>query len=328
MNTATPVWVLDDPRAGTAGQAIGIAERLGVPFRLVPMSWNRLAHLAMLAPRGTPFGWAAASLGVPEGGAIVRGAVEAPLLTVSAGSRAAAAALWLRHRFGCRSVHSTRPPLIGPRFDLLVVAQHDRAALGPNVMPVLGVPHRVSPAALHHARDAWSERLAHLPQPRIALLLGGPVRGTDLQPALAHRLGRQVARLANTHRGSVMATTSRRTGAEATEALAAGLDASMHLMFRWGEPGENPYLGFLALADAIVVSADSVSMVSEACATPAPVFIALPELAGGRQRRLHHSLAEAGQVRPFADSLAPWRREPLDEAGNVAAAIRRIVKLD
>jgi uncharacterized protein len=102
----------------------------------------------------------------------------------------------------------------------------------------------------------------------------------------------------------------------------------MHLMFRWGEPGENPYLGFLAMADAIVVSADSVSMVSEACAADAPVFIALPELAGGRHRRLHHSLIEAGQVKMLGDSLSPWSREPLDEAGHVADAVRRLVKLD
>ncbi len=82
------------------------------------------------------------------------------------------------------------------------------------------------------------------------------------------------------------------------------------------------------MADAIVVSADSVSMVSEACGTEAPVFVALPELAGGRHRRLHRSLVEAGQVRMFGDSLSPWSREPLDEAGHVADAIRRLVKLD
>jgi mitochondrial fission protein ELM1 len=328
VSTATPVWVLDDPRPGTAGQAIGIAERLGVPFRLVPMSWNRLAHMAVLAPRGSPIGLASAVGADAEGLAMERPPAEPPLLTISAGGRSAAAALWLRRRFGCRSVHCMRPPLVGDRFDLLVVPQHDRGPSGPNVMPVLGVPHRVSPEALRRAHDIWSERLGHLPSPRVALLLGGPIHGADLQPSLAHRLARQVARLANTRRGSVMATTSRRTGTEATEALAAGLDAAMHLMFRWGEPGENPYLGFLAMADAIVVSADSVSMVSEACAADAPVFIALPELAGGRHRRLHHSLIEAGQVRMLGDSLSPWSREPLDEAGHVADAVRRLVKLD
>ena len=39
MTEAAAVWVLADPRAGTAAQALGIAERLGLPFRSVPLAW-------------------------------------------------------------------------------------------------------------------------------------------------------------------------------------------------------------------------------------------------------------------------------------------------
>ena len=130
------------------------------------------------------------------------------------------------------------------------------------------------------------------------------------------------------HGGSVMATTSRRTGEEATEALAAGLRRCLHVLYRWGEPDENPYRGFLASADAIVVTADSISMISEACATPAPVFVALGELAGPRHKRLIASLARAKHVRPLSDRLEVWHREPLDETGRIAAEIRRRIRLD
>ena len=115
---------------------------------------------------------------------------------------------------------------------------------------------------------------------------------------------------------------------EATDALAAGLSRVMHVLYRWGEPEENPYLGFLALADVIVVTGDSEVTISEAGATTAPVYIALPQLAGPRQRRLHANLFHAGHARPFVDSIAPWRRDPLDEAERVAARIRRLFSLD
>jgi mitochondrial fission protein ELM1 len=195
-------------------------------------------------------------------------------------------------------------------------------------MPVLGAPHRVSPLLLRQARAAWEERLSHLPHPRVALLVGGPVRGTDLAPALAHRLGTTVARLTAERGGAVLATTSRRTGTEATAALSVGLARTLHLLYRWGEPGENPYHGFLASADAIIVTADSVSMISEACATAAPVFVALPELAGPRHRRLIASLRRAGQIRLLAEDLLPWPRPELDEAGRIAAEIRRRFEVD
>jgi mitochondrial fission protein ELM1 len=335
------VWVLDDPRAGTAAQAIGIAERLGVPFRRIPLTWNWMAHIAALARNGSLIGLSQPVYGLAEAGAHpVRGSAAAlteddpagPALVISSGRRSAAVALWLKWRFGSRIVHCMRPGLGGllrtHHYDLLVIPEHDNPPRAPNILPVLAAPHRVSPLRLTEEAAAWSERLSHLPSPRIALLVGGPIRGTDLQPALAHTLGRRVARLAAARGGAVLATTSRRTGAEASDALAAGLSSCLNLVYRWGEPGENPYLGYLATADAIVVTADSVSMISEACATGAPVFVALPELAGPRHRRLIASLSRAGQVRLLRNDIRPWDRSPLDEAGRVAEEILRRFPID
>ena len=333
---AERVWVLDDPRAGTAAQAIGIAERLGVPFRRIPLTWNWMAHVAGLSRRGSLLGLVA-----PMRAGMARRTTTpsvqvmeetGPALVISSGSRSAAVALWFKERYGSRIVHCMRPGIGGmlryPMFDLLVIPQHDHPPVASNVIAVLGAPHRVSPLILRQAEAAWHERLSHLPHPRVALLVGGPVRGTDLQPALAHRLGTVVARLTAERGGAVLATTSRRTGSEATDALAAGLARTLHVLYRWGEPGENPYHGFLASADAIVATADSVSMISEACATAAPVFVALPELAGARHRRLIASLHRAGQVRLLGDDISPWPRVRLDEADRVAAEIRRRIPLD
>jgi len=326
---AERVWVLDDPRAGTAAQAIGIAERLGVPFRRIPLTWNWMAHVAGLGRWGSLFG-----LGASARAGMVGRSLEAapPALVISSGSRSAAVALWLKERWGCRIVHCMRPGigalLCIPQFDLLVIPHHDRPPKGANVLPVLGAPHRVSPLMLRQAEAAWRERLAHLPHPRVALLVGGPIHGTEMVPALAHRLGKTVARLAAERGGAVLATTSRRTGTEATDALAAGLSRVLHVLYRWGEPGENPYHGFLASADAIVVTADSVSMISEACATAVPVLVALPELAGSRHRRLIATLERAGQVRLLGDDLSPWPRGHLDEADRVAAVIRQRFSLN
>jgi hypothetical protein len=314
-----PIWVLDDPRTGTAAQALGIAERLGMPFARLPLSWNWKAHLAALVPHGS-----LAGLGGPLR---VEAENDSPALVISAGSRSAPVALWVKHHLGGRLVHCMRPGLAGwmrrEQFDLLVIPRHDSPPEAPNILPVLAAPHRVSPLKLRQAGEAWAERLAHLPHPRVVLLVGGPVRATGLAPALAHRLGRQVAAMALERGGAVLATTSRRTGEEATDALAAGLARSLNVLYRWGEPGDNPYLGFLASADAIVVTADSVSMVSEACATGAPVFVALPELAGPRHRKMLETLLQAGQIRPLEDDLSPWPRERLDEAEHIAAEIRR-----
>ena len=319
-STVPRIWVLDDPRPGTSAQGIGIAERLGEPFRRIPMRWNWKVHIAGLAANGSLAGLAAP--GITE--ADLR---HPPALVISAGRRSAAVALWLKHVTGCKIVHCMSPGMAGVgrrgQFDLLVLPEHDRAPAAANVFTVLGAPHRLSRQALVEAKAAWAERLGHLPRPRVALLVGGPPKSTDMPPVLAHRLGQRVARLVVARGGSIMATTSRRTGKEATEALAAGMGPAMHVLYRWGEPGENPYRGFLASADTIIITSDSVSMISEACATDAAVYVALPELASARHRRLAHSLFAAGQAKPFDTSLAAWVRPPLDEATRVAGEIRR-----
>ncbi|TDH63817.1 hypothetical protein E2C06_05695 [Dankookia rubra] len=306
MTAEAAVWTLADPRAGTAAQALGIAERLGVPFRTVPLAWGGMA--------GLPWPWPSLGGLTPAARAAFR--PPWPRLVISAGRRAAPVARWLGRR-GARLVHCMRPGFGAAEFDLLVLGRHDRPKEAANILPILGACHRMSPARLEVARRDWVA-LADLTAPRIALLVGGPVRAEGMDPTRAAAIGAEVAGFA----GSVLATASRRTGGAATEALAASLAGVPHRLHRWGDAGPNPYAGFLAWADAVVVSGDSVSMLSEALATTVPVFIADPGGLGLRHLRLHGGLIAAGQAKMLAAAPTPFDRPRLDEAARVAAEIR------
>lgn len=309
--TDARVWVLADPRAGTAAQALGIAERLGVPFRTLPLAWGPMAAL--------PWPWPTLMGLTP--------AVRAPLappwpgLVLSAGRRAAPVALWLGRR-GARTVHCMRPGFGAARFDLLVLGRHDQPAPAPNLLPILGATHRMSPARLGQARAEWAA-LGELPGPRVAVLVGGAVRAEGLDMATAACLVPGIRR--HFPGATLLVTTSRRTGAEATARIAADLAATPHRLFRWGDTTPNPYAGFLAWADAVVVTADSVSMLSEACAAGVPVLVAGQAMLdpGGRHAALVRSLSEAGYTTPL-EAPAPLRPPaPLDESGRVAALLRK-----
>jgi hypothetical protein len=57
------------------------------------------------------------------------------------------------------------------------------------------------------------------------------------------------------------------------ERLVAAIDVP-HFLYRWApDDPENPYFGILANADRIIATADSVSMMAEACATGRPVYL-------------------------------------------------------
>jgi len=300
------VWVLADPRAGTAAQALGIAERMGVPFRTVPLEWSALAAVPLPWPSLAGLSAAArAAIGPPW-----------PRLVISAGRRAAPVSRWLRRR-GARTVHCMRPGPGARDFDLLVIGRHDNPPAAANVLPILGATHRISPAVLAAARGEWPV-LGELPRPRVAILLGGAVRSEGMDPAEVLGIIDRVL----PHAGSVLATTSRRTGEAAGEALEAALAGVPGLLHRWGAAGPNPYAGILGFADSVVVTADSVSMLSEALATGAGVFVAGAAQGAPRHRALVAALEAAGQIVPLDRFPEAPPRVPLDESGRVAAAVR------
>jgi hypothetical protein len=89
----------------------------------------------------------------------------------------------------------------------------------------------------------------------------------------ASRLASLSTRLAEELGGSLLISTSSRTSTPAVDLLEQQQTVP-HYFYRWQAGDENnPYNGFLGVADALVVSADSISMLSEACATGKPVYM-------------------------------------------------------
>jgi len=122
--------------------------------------------------------------------------------------------------------------------------------------------------------------------------------------------------------GSLMIATSRRTG-DAADALLAAIDCPHHA-YRWGDAGENPYRGYLACADAVVVTGDSVSMCSEVCAPGVPVQVFQPPaLITDKHARFHRDLFEGGYAVAFSGVLSETSPPTLDAAGMITREIER-----
>lgn len=293
-----PVWVLQDRERPDDGGTLALAGRLGFPYRRVLLQ-----------------AWPGEG-GVPEA---ANG--EGPALVISVGARAGARALTLRARFGARLLHCSRHANALMPFDILVRPGMRERPPAPRIVPALGPLHVVSPALLERARALWAERLAHLPRPRIALLLR-PGAARPIDAACAGALAARLAALAASRGGAVTASVDRRAGRAATAAVAQALGRAMHVLYRSDEPGEDPTIGFLAMADAVIVAGASPHALSEAAAADAPVFA--DPLGDGTLdgRRLLRTLLERDDVRLFTGDLAPWRRRRLDEAGRVAASVR------
>ena len=162
--------------------------------------------------------------------------------------------------------------------------------------------------------------LAHLPRPLVTVLVGGSNGRFRLGAAEGAALAGQLAAMMGRDRAGVALTPSRRTAPGVRRVLHQVLDPLGAWI--WDMEGPNPYFGLLALADAIIVTTDSISMMSEAVATHAPVMLAdLP----GRSRRIERFrqtlLAEA-RVRPYAGRLETWPVQPVDDTPQAGREVR------
>src|SRR5690606_16282534 len=127
----------------------------------------------------------------------------------------------------------------------------------PNVLHNETPLHRVTPKRLAEGAARWRERLSGLPRPWVAVLAGGPSGPYPFDAHSGARLAREACDLAGKEGGSLLVTTSARTPAAAVDALSEHLTCPAFL-YRWRrDDPDNPYFGFLALADQIIVTGDS-----------------------------------------------------------------------
>ncbi|WP_419901873.1 mitochondrial fission ELM1 family protein [Kiloniella sp.] len=304
-------WAVSDGRAGIEVQCTGLAEAMGFdpvirhvtmkrPWKWFPPSLVPLASFVYENQFPPEEGW--------------------PDLVIACGRQAAVFNAVVRKRSRGKSFCiQVQDPKISPEhFDLVITPEHDLLRR-PNVLTTTGGFNKVTSQRLKEETVKLESRITDIPKPLIAVLVGGKSKAYDLTESVVHKLGEQLQRLQKQTGCGFLITTSRRTGIKNEKLLRkhlAGLPA-----FIWDGTGHNPYFGFLGAAEAIIVTSDSVNMVTEAASTGKPVFTV--DLEGGNKKfdRFHQQLEQKGITRPFSGVMENWSYPALNETNRMAQEV-------
>lgn len=190
---------------------------------------------------------------------------------ISCGRKAAlVAAAIKKSQPDVKVIHIQDPQMSPGYFDVVVAMEHDKIT-GANVIKTRFALHSINKEVLDEARGKFEPLFAGFVRPQIAVLIGGSTnKYTMTKSRMTALIGNLQARLAAG--GSLLITTSRRTGEENIAALKQAFSGNKNVYIYDGS-GENPYMGLLACADEIMVTNDSVNMMSEAFATGKKVSI-------------------------------------------------------
>ena len=310
MSARPAAWILSDGTHGMEVQARALAAALNLA---ITVKRYRPHPLLRAWPALGLSGW----FGPHAGGDDL--VPPWPAVALACGRRNAGAALWLKKRGGVPVIQIQDPKSGNRYFDLLVVPAHDRTR-GANVITTTGSLNGIDDHLLTEAAAGFAGEIARLPGPRVAVAIGGSNRRYQVTENDIAGFANTLADFAATHEVSLMVTISRRSPPRAIEALRECLSDVPHTI--WDGTGANPYFAYLAAATAIIVTSDSVNMVSEACATGRPVYIAALHPERGRLKHFHDQVMAAGLARPFDGTLEYWEYKPLREANRVADLIR------
>jgi len=292
-------WAVTTGETGMRTQARGLAEALADEVREIEVE------------RGWP--WRRTLLSPPW-----------PDVMVSCGRRSARWALAAKQKSSgaILAIHVQDPRRDADAFDFVVAMDHDAIAPSATVLKVATALHDLTPARLEAAAAAWADRLAPLGRPLTGVAIGGSLRGRAFTTADGARLIDGLKRVKEGSGGALAITPSRRTPAAVINQLNAAFEGDPRV-FLWDLAGDNPYRAILAVADRLVVTSDSVSMVSEALAAPHPVEVL--DLGFGRHVGFIQGLVDRRLIRRFeGDPIPPVTSGPANATLEAAAAVKAL----
>ena len=309
-------WAISDGAAGNDRQATALADVLDADMRLVRIRlrqpWDALAPRFTLGARAAILDDEANALAPPW-----------PDIAIGCGRRAALVTRALR---GWSAGRTFTVQILDPRidtraFDAVVAPQHDRVA-GDNVIRSIGALNPVDTVWLAAGRSAFA-RLSDLRTPRTAVMIGATHAAQRLDGAYFDALLDRLGAWQTLDGGSYLVSASRRTPRDVVARLRNAFAAWPGVFWAGGaDDGPNPYAGFLGWADRIVVTPDSVNMLSEACATGKPVYTFAPHPIAGKLAAFHRELRASGHLRLIDDVVQKPQPPPLAETREIAELVR------
>ena len=291
------IWVLLGERAGDNNQLLALVEEMGLPFETKVLRHNFLRNVARKQLSKTMLTFTPRSL--------LQLRPPWPDLVIGVGRRSVPVARWIRKRSGgkARLVQVGNPRSDPGLFDLVITSPQYPVPARPNVLVLpMAMSRFREPPELTEQEKAWFDAL---PRPHLLLAIGGSTAYLDLAPEVIEDSARRLSKRATQAGGTLIVVGSPRTQPELMESARRAIDTTSHVMVEGDMPR---FAALLADADELHVTADSISMLSEAILTGRPVGMVPVEMNAKARKWLGDEVPGEEFTGPKRDLRRVWAR--------------------
>lgn len=270
---------------------------------------------------------------------------DLPDVVVLAGRRLSSVALNIKKRNNNRTfiINILNPNLPFNKFDLILLPRHDNVSpkllnYG-NIIETNGSINRINSIRIKEESEKWSGFFENYNKPLISLIVGGDTKNYKFNPREFGEMISNLSNITNRLNGTLLITTSRRTSNECLMQLRQKIDCDYYLYdWKWENDPKNllrnnlgnPYYAFLGLSDFLIVTGDSMSMISEACSTGKPTYVYMPKDSLGKKHlRFCQDMLKDNYIKEFnknTTELKEYKYTPLDELNRVVNLIYKKIE--
>jgi hypothetical protein len=245
-------------------------------------------------------------------------------IVISCGRKSVISSIALKKRFGNQifNIHIQNPKVSFKHFDLIISPEHDNIK-GDNVLTTQGSIHYLTKKEI--VENSKYLQLDKQKKQIVAFIIGGPNKYYNYSEEQVHFIFNKVKTLFTPDKFKIVIIPSYRTPERIIKKAFNTFGFNHHVV---KTIDKKAYLSSLALADYIVITCDSTSMISEAAVTGKPVYIAMmkPNRSIRRFKSFYTQFKELGITKELTDNIDNWSYDKLDEVNRIAPLIKEKMK--
>ena len=248
---------------------------------------------------------------------------------ITTGKKLSGVSIVLKKKYGKEiiNLHIQKPPFKSDYFDVLIVPEHDNFSSKNFNIKIIGSLSFFKEKEIKEYYHPIKNKFKDFSSPNVLLMLGG--KNKRYSPTYTDYLNilQSVKKAAEKISCNVIICTSRRTSEKVPYLANIVFSNFKFKKYIYVNEEVDIYPGILEICDYVIVTSDSVNMISEIASTSKSLYIASFKNNDFKLKLFHKKIIDTGCGKYFKNNLKKYKKNKLNNENIINKEFRNILKI-